>query len=234
MASQSESLPALAPKLLRKTISGIEFEGVSFDSRTQRLAVIDQPKGPGSAYATAAEAAMKRGGLLAINAGFFTPEGKPLGLVVSDGKISGTWNSASSLGTAIFKESISGSCSISRRSSRSFSDNAAELLQAGPLLLENGNSISGLDGSRKAQRSIILNDGGNRWWIGKTTPCSLSALSAALASRSPTGWRIWNAMNLDGGRSTDLYVSPAIAGGPINRRGFLNRPVRNFLILENR
>lgn len=68
---------------------------------------------------------MKRGGLLAINAGFFTPEGKPLGLVVSDGKISGTWNSASSLGTAIFKESISGSSSISRRSSRSVSDNAA-------------------------------------------------------------------------------------------------------------
>ena len=226
--------PAISPAISRKTISGIEFEGVAFDSRTHRLAVVDQPKGPGSLFATAAEAAGNGGTLLAINAGFFTPEGKPLGLVVSDGKAAGSWNSASSLGNGIFKESHAGVASISRRGSRSAANDASQLIQAGPLLLENGSRISGLDNEKSALRSIILTDGGSRWWIGKTSSCTLAALGNALASGSPAPWEIHDALNLDGGRSTDLFISPSIPGGPIHRRSFLNRPVRNFLILKRR
>jgi hypothetical protein len=228
-------LPSTEPTLVRKTIDGIGFEGVSFDSRTHRLAVVDQPGGPGSEYETASEVARRQHALLAINAGFFTPEGKPLGLLVSEGKAAGAWNSASSLGNGIFKQASNGTGSISRRSSRAAAaSNATQLLQAGPLLLENGNRIHGLDGSKTALRSIILTDGGQRWWIGKTSPCTLAALGSALALASPTPWKIRNALNLDGGRSTDLFISSAIPGGPVNRRGFLNRPVRNFLILTAR
>lgn len=224
----------LSPAISRKIISGIEFEGVAFDSHTHRLAVVDQPDGPGSRFATAAEAAGSRGALFAINAGFFTPEGHPLGLVVSDGKSAGSWNSASSLGSGIFKESSAGVASISRRGSRAATADAFQLIQAGPLLLENGNRISGLDNEKSALRSIILSDGGSRWWIGKTSSCTLAALGNSLASASPTPWKIHDALNLDGGRSTDLFISAAIPGGPIHRRGFLNRPVRNFLILMRR
>lgn len=230
----SAALPSQAPRIVLKTVSGIEFEGVSFDSRTHRLAVVDQPAGPGSVFATASDAARRHSALLAINAGFFTPEGKPLGLLVSNGKAAGSWNSASSLGNGIFMESSTGSCSISRRNSRSVSSDATEFLQAGPLLLENGNRIGGLDGSKIALRSIILTDGGNRWWIGKTSPCTLSALGSALASASPATWKTRNALNLDGGRFTDLFISSGIPGGPVNRRSFLNRPVRNFLVLKAR
>jgi len=228
------SHPASAPAISRKTIGGIEFEGVAFDSRTHRLAVVDQPAGPASVFATASDVARRHGALLAINAGFFTPEGKPLGLLVSNGNAAGSWNSASSLGNGIFKESSDGTCSISRRSSRAISSDATQLLQAGPLLLENGDRISGLDGSKTALRSIILTDGNQRWWIGKTSPCTLSALGSALASACPAPWKIRNALNLDGGRSTDLFISSGIPGGPIDRRGFLNRPVRNFLVLKAR
>ena len=231
---QPDAPPAIEPKLIRRTISGIEFEGVAFDSRSHRLEVIDQPKGPGSAFATAADTASKNRALLAINAGFFTPEGKPLGLVVTQGKRYGAWNSASSLGSGIFAESSSGQLSISRRSSSSATRGALELIQAGPLLVEGGRKVGGLDSEKSALRSILLTDGGTRWWIGKTSPCSLAALGAALSSDSPAGWAIGNAMNLDGGRSTDLFVSSAVPGGPIHHRGFLNRPVRNFLVLKSR
>ena len=231
---QPDAQPPVAPKLIRRTISGIEFEGVAFDSRTHRLEVIDQPKGPGSAFATAADAAAKNRVLLAINAGFFTPEGKPLGLVVTQGKRYGAWKSSSSLGSGIFAESFSGQLSISRRSSPSATYGALELIQAGPLLIESGSKVGGLDSGKSALRSILVTDGGTRWWIGKTSSCSLAALGSALASGSPEGWAIGNAMNLDGGRSTDLFVSSAVPGGPINRRGFLNRPVRNFLVLKSR
>jgi exopolysaccharide biosynthesis protein len=213
---------------------GIEFEGVAFDSRNHRLAVVDQPRGPGSVFATSQDVARQTGALLAINAGFFTPEGKPLGLVVSKESRSGAWNSASSLGSGIFAENSSGGLSIFRRSSPSAASGARELIQAGPLLVENGRLVGGLDRGKAAVRSIILTDGGSRWWIGKTSSCTLAALGGALASASPAPWSVENALNLDGGRSTDLFVSGRVPGGPINRRGFLNRPVRNFLILKPR
>lgn len=226
--------PVKAPALARKTIHGILFEGVSFDSRSHRLAVIDQPHGPGSAFATAHDAASSPGALAALNAGFFTPEGKPLGLVVAAGKRAGAWNSASSLGSGIFAESPSGQLSLSRRSSPGAFTDARELIQAGPLLVENGRVVGGLDRAKPAVRSLLFTDGGHRWWIGKSSPCTLAALGEALASATPAGWPARTALNLDGGRSTDLFISPQIPGGPIERRGFLNRPVRNFLLLRSR
>ncbi len=223
-------LPA-SPRLSRKAISGIDFEGVSFDSRSHRLAVVDQANGPGSIYQTSEDLAIRSGALLAINAGFFTPEGKPLGLVISKGRNSGAWNSASSLGSGIFMENSSGTSSIIRRASRAAVAGSRELIQAGPLLIENGKPVGGLDPGKSALRSIILTDGGTRWWVGKTSSCTLAALAQALANASPAPWEIRQALNLDGGRSTDLFISGKIPGGPVNRRGFLNRPVRNFIIL---
>lgn len=230
-----KNLPTLtSASLSRKTISGIQFEGVIFDSRTYKLSVVDQPDGPGSRYATSQDVASATSSLVAINAGFFTPEGAPLGLVISSGNTSGAWNSASSLGTGVYHESSSGFPEISRRTSRSAVSSSRELLQAGPLLVENNRRIGGLSSEKSAVRSILLTDGSTRWWIGKTSSCTLSALGDALSSASPASWKVKTALNLDGGRSTDLYVSSGIPGGPINRRGFLNRPVRNFFILKKR
>jgi Phosphodiester glycosidase len=223
-----------APSLVSKNIHGIEFEGVEFDARSHQLLVVDQPQGPGSLYLSSQDVAQKHSALLAINAGFFTPEGTPLGLLVSHGKRSGAWNFSSSLGSGFFAETRDGQLSIRRRSANQSADGISELIQAGPLLVENGRGIQGLDPEKQALRSFILTDGGRRWWIGKTSLCSLSALGKALDASSPCSWSVRHALNLDGGRSTDLYVSPRISGGPINRRTFLNRPVRNFLILKSR
>lgn len=225
---------AIRPHLRRKTIAGITFEGVTYDSRTYRLIVTDQADGPGSRYLSSQDLVAKTNAILAINAGFFTPEGDPLGLVISGGKASGSWNSASSLGSGIYRETASGDAGIVRRSSRSSFSSSRELLQAGPLLIENGNPVSGLESQKAAARSIVLNDGGSRWWIGITSPCSLSALSNAIFQDSPAPWKTRMALNLDGGRSTDLFVSENVAGGPFNHRGFINRPVRNFLILREK
>jgi len=226
--------PVTAPRIARKTISGIQLEGVSFDSRTHCLKVIDQKDGPGSSFPTSMDAANSLGGLMAINGGFFTPDGNPLGLVISDAKSTGGWNAASSLGSGIYRINSSGRASISRRSSRSAVSNSQELLQSGPLLIENSSAVRGLDSGKSALRSIILTDGESRWWVGKTSSCSLADLGRALAVSSPTSWKIRYALNLDGGRSTDLFISSKVPGGPVERRGFLNRPVRNFLVLTGR
>jgi hypothetical protein len=216
--------------------SGITFEGVTFDSRGHRLVVVDQPGGPGSEFADAAAAGASRRGLAAVNAGFFTPEGAPLGLVVSGGKRSGAWNAASSLGSGVWHEDASGRSAITRREKlgRAAASAIRELLQAGPMLLENGRAVSGLDAEKTSARTLIVWDGGSRWWIGRTPPCTLAALGAALSSARPGGWPVRHALNLDGGRSSDLWISGAVEGGPLVRRPAWNRPVRNFLVLTRR
>lgn len=226
------SHPAEPPRVARGEFSGITFEGVAFDSRSHRLVVVDQAGGPGSQFPDAA-AARSPGGIAAVNGGFFTPEGGPLGLVIAAGKRSGAWNPASSLGSGVWHADASGFSAISRREKLGRSGAAAmrELLQAGPMLVENGRAVAGLDTQKTSARTVILWDGGSRWWTGRCSPASLAQAAAALASGPVPGWPVRHALNLDGGRSSDLWISGAVAGGPVLRRPAWNRPVRNFLVL---
>jgi len=216
-----------------RQISGITFEGIAFDSRKQRLVVVDQEGGPGSRFADAAAAARSRNGLAAINAGFFTPEGNPLGLVRASGQSAGAWNGGSSLGSAAWHEGTSGNPAISRREKlgHGAASHSQELIQAGPLLVENGRATGGLEATKSSARSVVLWDGGTRWWIGRGSPSTLAALAQAIAHGSPAGWPVHHALNLDGGRSADLWISENVPGGPLVRRTPWNRPVRNFLVL---
>ncbi len=233
---KSPRAPAAGPRVAAADISSIRLEGVAFDSRSHRLVVVDQPAGPGSRFEDAAGAARSAGGFAALNAGFFTPEGEPLGMVISAGKSAGQWNSASSLGSGIWHEDGAGNPAISRRGSlsRGAAGQMRELIQAGPMLVENGRAVGGLDASKPSARSMILWDGGTRWWLGRASPCSLADLARTLQNGSPAGWRVGSALNFDGGRSADLWISGAIPGGPLASRPLWNKPVRNFLVLVRR
>ena len=233
-APVAPEIPAAAPQVTRTECGGILLEGVAFDSRTHRLRVADQAAGPGSRWADAAAAVAAHGALAGINAGFFTPEGKPLGKVVAAGVPAGAWNRASSLGSAVWWESATGSAAISRREAVPAETPARELLQAGPLLVEHGQAVAGLEATKSSVRSLLLWDGGSRWWFGRAAACTLAELGRNLAAESPVGWPVRSALNLDGGRSADLAVTAAVAGGPCVRRALWNRPVRNFLVLMPR
>lgn len=227
------STPSVPAQAIRREISGVTFEGVSFDSRDYQLLVADQVDGPGSKFTDAAAAARASGGVAAVNAGFFTPEGTPLGLVVSAGEVSGIWNSASSLGSGIWYESPSAGSAITRRERMGYASakRMRELIQAGPLLVVNGQAVSGLEETKPSIRTLIAWDGGTRWWIGRSSHCTLATLGQALVSGRVADWNTLQALNLDGGRSSDLWISDTIPGGPVVRRTPWNRAVRNFLIL---
>ena len=193
------ALPSENPKhpLKAQTFSaqGINFSVVSFDRRDHDLIVNDQPGGPGSEYENAEEAG--RGNLAAINAGFFTPEGEPLGLVVTKGRKRGSLNRASSLGTGFFmgpKASL-----ISRAQYLSSQPEPSELLQSGPRLLWSGESLTGLSDKDQRPRSFLLWDGKDHFALGYVSSASLLGLSNALKSQPISGFMIAYALNLDGG-----------------------------------
>jgi hypothetical protein len=228
-----------APEQARRvavTVHGIFVEGVAFDARRHRLAVVDQAAGPGSKWPDSARAGAGTGGLAAINGGFFTPQGEPLGLVVSQGKASGRWNGATSLGSGLWFEDGNGRMVIARREllGRAGAKATRELIQAGPLLIDRRRVVGGLDDLNVSARSILLSDGKSRWLMARTAPCSLAGLARALATAAPAGWAPRMALNLDGGRSAELWISDRIPGGPTFTRPLWNKPVRNFLVLHPR
>ena len=221
--------PQRAPRAFQTSLGGISISGVSFDSRSHRLAVADQDGGPGSKWADASAAAKAYNGIAAINAGFFTPEGKPLGLVVAGGKKSGSLNRASSLGAGLFTGG--NSPALQRREHPS---HASEILQAGPFLAESGQATGGLSPKSSTARSFIAWDGAAGWILARTGPCSLADLATALSGSEIGGVKIRSALNLDGGRSSDLWISNSVQAGPLHERPIWNKPVRNFLILLSR
>jgi hypothetical protein len=94
--------------------------------------------------------------------------------------------------------------------------------------------VTGLEAAKSSVRTLIAWDGGSRWWIGRSSPCTLESLATLLSKEMPAGWKVRHALNLDGGRSADLWASGQVAGGPLVCRAAWNRPVRNFLVLVAR
>lgn len=218
--------PQRAPLAFRTSAGGIDISGISYDGRAHRIAVADQEGGPGSKWADASDAAKAYRGIAAINGGFFTPEGKALGLVVSEGKKTGNFNRASSLGAGMFAEENTPVLVRRERASDS-----GEILQAGPFLVEGGRAVGGLSTKSSSARSFIAWDGASGWIIARTGSCSLAQLAIALNGAEIGGVKIKSALNLDGGRSSDLWISSTVQGGPIQERPLWNKPVRNFLVL---
>jgi len=213
--------------------NGIVLSLVSFDDRDYQLQVADQSHGPMTHWNTSKEAARALNGVAAINGGFFTPEGKPLGLVVTHGERRGGITHTS-LGSGIFLTSENHNAIVRRETytqSPTRWGNITHLLQSGPMLTENSKPVSGLSKKNHRPRSFIAWDGNHHWAIGYAEPCTLDGLARAISGRAPAEFPIRTAINLDGGRSSDLWVSGQVSGKETSHRGFLNKPVRNFLVI---
>lgn len=215
--------------MVNSEFSGISITAVAFDSRSHRLVVADQPGGPGSLWPDARSAAASRNGIAAVNGGFFTPQGAPLGLVIAGGKRAGNLNRASSLGAGLFIDD--GSPALVRRET---GRTGGELLQSGPFLVEKGRAIPGLSPESSTARTFLGWDGASGWFIARSGACSLADLSKALEGAKIGGVACSAVLNLDGGRSSDLWAGTSLAGGPVTHRPFWNKPVRNFLVLVKR
>ncbi|MDG1356806.1 MAG: phosphodiester glycosidase family protein [Akkermansiaceae bacterium] len=217
------------------TTHGITVSAVYYDDREFDLQVADQPNGCGSLWLDAKSAGLSRNAIAAINAGFFTPEGKPLGLLVESGLRRGYINQ-SSLGSGIYASTPAGP-SITRRDNNSSSqriNNATQLLQAGPILIEQGAASSGLSDQRNRPRSFIAWDGHHHWMMGHIETATLMGAAQALAKSESLKFKPSIVLNLDGGRSSDLWAGPQVPGGNRSHRSFLNKAVRNYLLLTPR
>lgn len=190
----------LHEKTLASQKGHAELEFISFDDRHYDLRVIDQPED--SAGGGQITTSMRQVNATAgVNGGFFTPEFTPMGLMIADGKKTGSWQINRLLTGAIVIQQqprLLWNAEIHDRSARNF-------LQAGPRLVDAGRAVSGLERVRHATRTFIATDGGHHWVLGLAHSVSLGDLAEILATPGNLGIHVQRALNLDGGRSSALY-----------------------------
>ena len=208
----------------RSANESAEASVVIFDSQRCTLRILDQPS-PQAGGGVIAPLLRSAGAIAGVNAGFFNPDFSPLGLMIADGRKTGRFASTSL---------ISGSVILIANEpylvwNREFlgETGVTQLVQAGPRLIDAGQPLPSLNRTKNAPRTFIATDGKRLWAIGTAGTTTLAGLADLLASPEMLpGLRVQRALNLDGGRSSALYVRKA-DGSEISRPGWST--VRNYL-----
>jgi uncharacterized protein YigE (DUF2233 family) len=174
---------------------------VTFDPKAHAFGVMDNPTGAFDL----GSAAEKRGALAGVNGGYFHPDHTPLGLVVRQGVEIHPLEHARLLSGIL--SVTPASIVLQRTGTFKTSSAVREALQAGPFLIERGKPIAGLEATKDAARTVVIQDAKGRcgFLICKSTTLAGMAEILATASIFPEG-KIVRAMNLDGGTSTALWV----------------------------
>ena len=202
----SEPLPSRSPAVTFQALTlqndePLEMHLVRFDRSRCTLRVLDLVRG-----ATVAEALRTNGALAGVNGGYFKPDHSPIGLVVSKGVKLHPLENAKIL-TGVLAVTPRGA-SLLRTSEFSAGPDLREALQAGPFLVDHGRTVTGLDATRRAERTVLLADGQGVAALLTTTPVSLAELGRILATPGLLpSLKIDRALNLDGGSSTALWVA---------------------------
>jgi phosphodiester glycosidase len=170
-----------------------------FSSKSCTLRVLDNPDGEKSLSETMAQEKCVAG----MNGGYFNPDFAPIGLRIVDGKVLAPLVRARLL-TGVLASSPRGTqiMRVAEFSRRSKLDAAVE---CGPFLVDLGVAVRGLDESRSARRTFAAVDRGDHVALGFCSDNSLAELGKILSSASFGGFKVWRALNLDGGSSSAFW-----------------------------
>lgn len=168
-----------------------------FSPKTTRLRVIDN--------ATLSEdlgTAMEREKCVAgVNGGYFDKNFKPIGLRVIDGSTTSPLIRAHLLTGVICASSQGVKILRLGELSRKKKNNAA--LECGPFLIDRATRVHNLDASRKARRTFVAVARDKDAAVGVSSDVSLAELANVLGSLPD--FKIWRALNLDGGSSSAFW-----------------------------
>ena len=170
-----------------------------FSSKNATLRVIDDPDGA----ATLAEIMQREHCIAGTNGGYFDPEDAPVGLLISDGRIIAPVRKARLLSGVV---SVSGGrVRIERTAEFSMKTKPRAARQCGPLLVNAGKAIGGLNDTRSARRTFVATGGGDGAALGYCSSVTLAQLGALLTMPLAPDFKVQRALNLDGGSSSGFW-----------------------------
>ena len=164
-----------------------------FSAKSFALRLIDNPDG-GKDLESAVEDSKCLAG---VNGGYFYPNFAPIGLRVVEGKTLSPLIRARLL-TGVLTSSSRG-IQIVRLSEFSRKQRFDAAIECGPMVVDLGARVRGLDDTRSARRTFAAVDRGDRAALGSCSEATLAGLAGILAALSPTDLKIQRALHLDGG-----------------------------------
>jgi uncharacterized protein YigE (DUF2233 family) len=170
-----------------------------FSTKSCRLRIVDQSSEPRSDL----EDVMARGNFLAgVNGGYFDPEYRPIGLLIVDGKLTAPLQKARLLSGVL--SSTGKKVQISRVSEFSLNQKPDTAVECGPMIVDLGKSVRGLESTKAARRTFAA-VGGDKAALGFCSDVTLADLSNILAIVTIPDFKIQRALNLDGGSSSAFW-----------------------------
>jgi uncharacterized protein YigE (DUF2233 family) len=209
-------------KKVRGAGSEAELNLVFFDSDRCTLRVLDQTSQSNAALDRRLSGTRAVAG---CNGGYFTPEFTPLGLMIAEGKRTGSFHKADLLTAVLMVRK--GRPLLLWRDEFAESNGISDLLQCGPRLVMAGKIVPGLKDSRARERTFVFTDIAGHWAIGGCRFATLRELAAMLASpKVISEMKVQRAANLDGGGSSGLWWRDTSGTEHYDRE---TSTVRNFL-----
>ncbi|HEX7516558.1 MAG TPA: phosphodiester glycosidase family protein [Chthoniobacterales bacterium] len=189
-------------------------------TKSATLRVIDNPAGKDNLAAV-----MRRENCLAgVNGGYFDPENKPVGLLISDGNVIAPLRKARLLGGVMMVSN--GRIQLLRLAEYSSKRRATAALQCGPFLVDHGHPVPGLNETRPARRTFVVTGGSDRTAIGFCSDVTLAQLGRILATPGVApDLKVQRALNLDGGSSSAFWFAGERGPFSISEQ----KTVRNFV-----
>jgi len=178
-----------------------------FPASSAALRVIDNPGGSENLGDV-----MRRENFIAgVNGGYFDTQFKPLGLRMIDGAIRSPLIRARLL-TGVLCASSRG-VEISRLGEFSQKKKCEAAIECGPFLIDGGAPVRGLDQSRRARRTFVAITRTGNATIGVSSELSLAELAGVLSALPD--FKVWRALNLDGGSSSAFWFRRS-GGTPVS------------------
>jgi len=202
------------------------LEVAIFSTKSCRLRIIDQSREP----RVDLEEAMSRGNFLAaVNGGYFDPDYKLIGLLIVDGTIIAPLQKARLLSGVL--SVAAKKVQISRVAEFSLAQKPEAAVESGPMLVDLGKSVRGLESTRAARRTFAAVGPGDKAALGFCSDITLADLSNILSTTLTPDFKIQRALNLDGGSSSAFWFKRA------NGSAFSiseQKPVRDFVAIVPR
>jgi len=193
-----------------------------FSAKSRTLRVIDNPTGE-----TLSDTMPREKCVVGVNGGFFKPDFKPVGLLISDGKLIAPLQPAR-LMTGILSASTH-EVRIQRLGEFSRQEKANAAVQSGPFLVDHYEPVPSLDDSHVARRTFVVTGTNDRAALGTCSEVSLAELAAILTTtRLADDLKIQRALNLDGGSSSAFWFARE-NGSAFSIRE--QKPVRDFVAI---
>jgi hypothetical protein len=170
-----------------------------FSAKSCALRVLDNPGGEKNL----AEAMEQAKCLAGVNGGYFDPNFAPIGLRVVDGRTLAPLLRARLL-TGILTASPRG-IQIVRLPEFSRKQKFDAAIECGPMIVDLGTKVRGLDDTRSARRTFVAVDRSDRAALGFCSEATLAGLARILASQFAADFKIQRALNLDGGSSSGFW-----------------------------